>query len=44
VCGGRHATARPELPLMSMVCDHCWPVIAADLRSGDGRTDAAVAA
>ncbi len=31
VCGGTQATARPQLPLKSMVCDQCWPVIAAEL-------------
>jgi hypothetical protein len=32
VCGSHRATARPQLPLTSMVCDQCWPVIAAELR------------
>lgn len=31
VCGAQQATMRPQLPLKPMVCDHCWPVIAADL-------------
>ena len=31
VCGSRRATERPQLPLKSMVCDQCWPVIAAEL-------------
>lgn len=35
VCGSHRATMRPELPLKSMVCDHCWPVIAAELATGD---------
>lgn len=36
VCGSHSATQRPQLPLQSMVCDHCWPVIAAEL---DGASD-----
>lgn len=35
LCGSHRATMRPELPLKSMVCDQCWPVIAAEL-AGDG--------
>jgi hypothetical protein len=35
VCGSRHAVARPELPLKSTVCDHCWPLIAADLAADE---------
>ncbi|MEE3755236.1 hypothetical protein [Mycobacterium intracellulare] len=35
VCGSHRATARLELPLKSMVCDQCWPMIAAELASGD---------
>lgn len=31
VCGSHRATERPQLPLKSMVCDQCWPVIAAEL-------------
>ena len=31
VCAAPHAVARPQLPLSSMVCEHCWPVIAAEL-------------
>lgn len=33
VCGAPNAVERPQLPLraMSTVCDHCWPVIAAEL-------------
>jgi hypothetical protein len=31
VCGSRRATERPQLPMKSMVCDQCWPVIAAEL-------------
>ena len=38
VCGSDHATERPELPLKSTVCDHCWPVIAAELEL-DGASD-----
>lgn len=32
-CGAADAVERPELPLksMSMVCEQCWPAIAADL-------------
>lgn len=36
VCGSHSATQRPQLPLQSMVCDQCWPVIAAEL---DGASD-----
>ncbi len=36
VCGSHSATRRPQLPLQSMVCDQCWPVIAAEL---DGASD-----
>ncbi|MET0993475.1 MAG: hypothetical protein ABWY20_05025 [Mycobacterium sp.] len=36
VCGSRRATPRPQLPLKSMVCEQCWPVIAAEL-CGDER-------
>ncbi|OOK65197.1 hypothetical protein BZL29_7704 [Mycobacterium kansasii] len=35
VCGSHRATMRPELPLKSMVCDQCWPVIAAELAGED---------
>ena len=35
VCEHHHGTPRPQLPLMSTVCDGCWPVIAADLAAGD---------
>lgn len=35
VCGSPRATARLELPLKSMVCDQCWPVIAAELAGDD---------
>lgn len=38
LCGSHRATMRPELPLKSMVCDQCWPVIAAEL-AGDGDED-----
>lgn len=31
VCGSHSAIRRPQLPLQSMVCDQCWPVIAAEL-------------
>lgn len=33
VCGSGNAVERPQLPLKeaSMVCDQCWPVIAAEL-------------
>jgi hypothetical protein len=31
VCDHHHGTPRPQLPLMSTVCEGCWPVIAADL-------------
>ena len=31
VCGSRPGTVRAELPLKSMVCDQCWPHIAAEL-------------
>lgn len=31
ICGTGQATARKALPLASMVCDRCWPHIAADL-------------
>lgn len=36
VCGSDGATEREQLPLKSMVCDHCWPVVAAEL---DGASD-----
>jgi hypothetical protein len=36
VCGSHRAAERPQLPLRSMVCDQCWPVIAAEL---DGASD-----
>lgn len=36
VCGSHSAIRRPQLPLQSMVCDQCWPVIAAEL---DGASD-----
>lgn len=35
VCGSGNATARPELPLRSAVCDRCWPVISAELSTDD---------
>lgn len=38
LCGSHRATMRPELPLKSMVCDQCWPVIAAEL-AGDRDED-----
>jgi hypothetical protein len=44
VCGSRQATARPQLPLKSMVCDQCWPVIAADLATPAAAQDPEVAA
>lgn len=44
VCGSRQALARPQLPLKSMVCDQCWPVIAADLGADDAGAVAGVAA
>jgi hypothetical protein len=44
VCGSRHATARPQLPLKSMVCDQCWPVIAADLAAPAAAQDSEFAA
>lgn len=31
VCGLPRGRPRTELPLRSIVCDHCWPVIAAQL-------------
>lgn len=31
VCAAPGAVERPQLPLRSMVCDQCWPVIAAQL-------------
>lgn len=31
VCGSQRATMRPQLPLKSMVCEQCWPLIAAEL-------------
>lgn len=34
VCGSHRATMRPQLPLKSVVCDQCWPVIAAELSDG----------
>jgi hypothetical protein len=38
VCGSDRATERPQLPLksMSMVCDRCWPHIAAELADDTG--------
>ena len=39
VCGSRRATPRPQLPLKSMVCDQCWPVIAAELRCDERAAD-----
>ena len=36
VCGSHRATARPQLPLKSMVCDQCWPLIAAELVEDSG--------
>lgn len=44
VCGSRQATARPELPLKSTVCDQCWPLIAADLSAADSHDAPNVAA
>lgn len=37
VCGAHEATMRPQLPLKPMVCERCWPVIAAEL--ADSHTD-----
>lgn len=37
VCGAQQATMRPQLPLKPMVCDRCWPLIAAEL--ADSHTD-----
>lgn len=34
VCGSRQASPRSQLPLKSMVCEQCWPVIAAELNDG----------
>jgi hypothetical protein len=44
VCGSRHAIPRPQLPLKSMVCDQCWPVIAAELGADTGGVDEGAAA
>lgn len=42
VCGSREATARAQLPLKSMLCEQCWPMIAADLiDEADSATGAA---
>ena len=35
LCGTDQATPRTDLPLASMVCDRCWPHIAADLTTTD---------
>lgn len=35
VCDQRPGDPRPQLPLMSTVCDCCWPVIAAELADDD---------
>jgi hypothetical protein len=44
VCRSRSALARAQLPLKSMVCEQCWPVIAADLGAGPGGVNQWVAA
>jgi hypothetical protein len=44
VCGSRQAIPRAQLPLKSMVCEQCWPVIAADLGADTGGVDEWVAA
>jgi len=44
VCGSRQAIARAQLPLKSMVCEQCWPVIAADLGADTGGVNQWVAA
>ncbi len=38
VCGSRSGSPRTQLPLKSMVCDRCWPHIAANL-AGDSGAD-----
>ncbi len=45
VCGAPNAPERPQLPFkaMSMVCDQCWPVIAAELAQA-GDTEEAIPA
>ena len=43
MCGSDRATARPELPLKSMVCERCWPHIAADLAGHDDTVEVACA-
>lgn len=35
VCDQRPGDPRPQLPLMSTVCDCCWPMIAAELADDD---------
>ncbi len=40
VCDQHAGSPRPQLPLMSTVCDHCWPMIAAELADG-GAVDCA---
>jgi hypothetical protein len=44
LCESRQAIPRPQLPLKSMVCDQCWPVIAAELGADSAGLDQRVSA
>jgi hypothetical protein len=44
VCDQHPGSPRPQLPLMSTVCDGCWPMIAAELAADNDSDELAVSA